>query len=483
MSAPEIQSVSRPSLAGAAAWLPEVALSGAIGAAGGALAAAGGPMGMGREAAVGMAFGVLCAIVLRGRARSPGAGLIWGIGSGFMLWLALPAVGALFHAVGYSSEAMLSQSRARFPELVGCITCLGAPVGVFIGMWGSFRRKGAEALHLKRALFAGGAAGVVAALIFSRWMYSGDFYPLIAGFGGLSTHFRMVVFHFAVACMIGGTFGLLFQADIRNLGSAMGWGMGYSMFCWFLGQFTLFPLLSGGTADWSAERAGGLFGPLVGHILFGLILGVVYATVDATWKRLFVEGDPLNRKREGPGVHFLLSLGWGSAAGFSGGVLTLPLMIQTGALARLAGLDSGLPTFLGICLYLGASTSIGASYGILFRGEAPNVIFGTLWGCLFGLIWWYAGPLTLLPLIRTGECDWRPEAAAALLPLLVGHLVFGAVTANVFLAFERRYNRWLLADPRYAALVGLGSRPVVTPAPALWVFVLGVGVLLPILLS
>jgi hypothetical protein len=51
------------------------------------------------------------------------------------------------------------------------------------------------------------------------------------------------------------------------------------------------------------------------------------------------------------------------------------------------------------------------------------------------------------------------------------------------MAFERHYTRWLLTDPRYAALEGSRARPPDTPAPALCVFVLGLGVLLPILLA
>ncbi len=460
-----------------------IALAAALGAAGGGLAGAIEQASMGHQAAVGAVFGLLFATALQGRATSPGAGLIWGLGAGFMLWMVLPAFATIYRAVGFSPVAMLGEARARFPGLVGCITFMGAPVGLFIGTWGLMGPRATGAFHWGRAIVAGGAAGIFAALIFSRWMYVGDFYPLISGFGTLSTHFRTVLLHFSVACLIGCTFGMLFQADVRNLGSAMGWGMAYSMFWWFMGQLTVLPIAAGRAADWSASRGSELFGSMIGHILYGLILGVVYAGVNAVWSRLFVDADPLNRKRTGPGVRLLLSLGWGATAGFIGGLVAMPLMIQSGVFARAAGLDSGLPTAVGICLHLVVSTLIGATYGILFRGEASNVIFGSLWGLLFGQIWWFAGPLTLLPLLLTGECDWTPGAAAELLPSLVGHLFFGLVTANVFLAFERKHTRWLFTDPRYAALEGRRTRPFATPAPALWVFVLGLGILLPIILS
>jgi hypothetical protein len=98
---------------------------------------------------------------------------------------------------------------------------------------------------------------------------------------------------------------------------------------------------------------------------------------------------------------------------------------------------------------------------------------------LWGSVW----QLPFLPLPATGEIDWRPSAASALLPSLVGHLVFGAVTAVAFVAQQARQNRWLLLDPRHVARERRRTRPSGTPAPALWLLVLGLGVLLPILLG
>ena len=76
-----------------------------------------------------------------------------------------------------------------------------------------------------------------------------------------------------------------------------------------------------------------------------------------------------------------------------------------------------------------------------------------------------------------------PDAVANSLPSLLGHLLYGLSTATVFLALERRRERWERVDPRLAASLERERRPLGTPAPALWFFAVGTGVLLPILLG
>jgi uncharacterized membrane protein YagU involved in acid resistance len=384
---------------------------------------------------------------------------------------------------------MLRDAREHFPELVACLLCLGMPVGVALGLRGVFRgRPGHPEFHQPefrwgRAVVAGGLAGTLGGLIFSRWMYEGDFFPLLAGFGELSSRHAAVIFHFAIALLIGATFGMLFQRDIHSYGSSMGWGLGYAMLWWFLGQLTMLPVLSGKPIDWSADRGSQLFGSLVGHIIYGLILGVIYAGFDRFWVRLFIQSDPLNREREGPGFRFLRSLQWGAAAGLAGGLVSSPIMLTTGILPKVAGLGVAVSIPIGFLLHLLISALVGMSYGLLFRNEGLNLGWGASWGWLFGMIWWYLGPMTLLPLMLTGECDWTVDAASTLLPSLLGHLVYGAVTALVFLLLERRFTRWLLLDSRAAARELRRARPAGTPAPALWLLALGLGVLLPILLG
>ena len=433
---------------------------------------------------LGMTFGLAFGLFFARRATTPGAGLVWGLGSSFLLWLVVP--GGFFNLAvsARNSALMLQDAQGHFSELVGYVLCLGMPVGVGLGIRGAIRTSRLNtSFAWGRAIVAGGFAGTLGGFIFGRWVSSGDYFPLLAGFGELSSRSMTIFMHFAIALLIGVTFGLLFQQDVRGYGSCMGWGLGFGIFWWFFGPLTLLRLASGMPLDWSAEQGSAVFGSLVGHILYGLILGVAYATIDKIWVRLFIQSDPLNREIEGPGLHFLRSLGWGAIAGLIGGLVSMPVMIATGVLPKVAGVDSTLVGFRGVLIHLSVSAAIGMTYGLLFRDETSTPGDAISWGWLFGLIWWYLGPMTLLPLLLTGVCDWSTDAASALLPSLLGHLIYGAATALMFFLFDRRYTRSLLLDPRTSARELRRLRPRESPAPALWLFALSLGVLLPILLG
>lgn len=428
-------------------------------------------------------FGLVFGLFFSKRATSPGAGLIWGLGAASFLWIAVPA--GLLHILSRFGHAgnMFGDAQEHFPELVAYLVCLGMPVGLVMGFRGAHHKVDQPAFSWGRAVVVGGFSGLLGGLIFGRWMSAGDFFPLLAGLGVIHSHDTTVALHFGIAIMIGASFGLLFQRDVRGYGSSMGWGLGYGIFWWFFGPLTALPLLAETGLDWSADQGTTLFGSLVGHILYGLIVGVTYATVDRFWVRLFIQSDPLNREPEGPGLRLFRSLRWGAFAGLVGGLVSSPVLFATGVLSSVAGVDTHLSGLHGFALHMLVSASIGMTYGLLFRHEASSLGLGVMWGWLFGVIWWYVGPMTLLPLLLTGECDWRASAASALLPSLTGHLIFGATTALVFLLCERGYTRALVLDPRVGARELRRIRPVGTPAPALWFFALGLGVLLPILLG
>ncbi len=431
----------------------------------------------------GALYGATFALLGAPRAATPGAGLLWGLGYALLLWLAGPA--GLFPLVNDShAMGMLDSARAHFPELLGYVLCFGSPLGIVLGSW---RARHADPqgtyFSLPRALVVGALAGIVGGWAFGKWMEQINFFLIIAGLVNSTSRGVGVVLHFAIAIVIGMSFGLLFQRDVRGYGSSMGWGMAYGLFWWFLGPLTLLPILQGKPLDWSYMRGSALFGSLVGHVIYGVLLGMVYAALDRLWIGFFIESDPINREVEGPGTTTLRALGWGVLASLAGGLLFSLVMLATGSLPRVAAIVGGSSPVLGFVVHLVISALIGMSYGVLFRHEAPNMGSGIAWGLLYGLVWWFLGPLTLFPILLGSSFTWNAAAAGAALPSLIGHLLYGAATAFVFLLLERRHQDWLLLDPRIAAREARRQRPIGTPAPALWLFVLGLGVLLPIILG
>src|SRR5260370_31912560 len=286
------------------------------------------------------------------------------------------------------------------------------PVGVVLGIRGGLRTKeGQPQFRWGRAVVAGGLAGTIGGLAFSDWEYAGGYLPLLEGLPDFQSQARAVIMHFLVALLIGSIFGILFQRDVRGYGSSMGWGLGFGIFLWFFGPLTVFPIARRQPLDWSAEQGTALFGSLVGYIIYGFILGTIYAFLDRIWVRLFIQSDPFNREPEGLGLHFLRSIEWGALAGLVGGVVSSPVMFATGILPKIAGVDTSFGGLRGLSLHLIISVLIGMTYGLLFRNEAPSFGLGVPWGFLFGMILWYIVPLTLLPLMLTGVFDWSASAA------------------------------------------------------------------------
>ena len=471
----------------------------AVGFGGGALSTVVTSMTLGLgTAALGAVYGAVFALLFGQHATSPGAGLLWGLAYVLLLWLFVPAgILPLFSAMQAQQPAMgmLDSAREHFPELVAYIVCIGLPLGIVLGtlapradgrrMMDNAKRVDPVIARFSwpRAILVGGIAGILGGWAFGKWMEQVNFFPLIANIVNANTRATGVNLHYLFAIIIGSSFGVLFQRDARGHGSSMGWGMAYGLLWWFIGPLTLLPILLGKPIDWTAAHGGDLFGSLVGHVIYGLIVGLIYATLDRLWIGFLQESDPINREVEGMGSRSLQSLVRGAVASLAGGLIFSLVMVSTGALPRVAAIVGGASPVLGFFVHLVISILIGMSFGLLFQNEAPNVGSGLVWGLLYGLVWWFLGALTLFPILLGKPFDWTASAAGAILPSLVGHLFYGAATAAIFLGLERRHAAWLELDPRIAAREAKRRRPLGTPAPALWLFVLGLGMLLPVVLS
>jgi hypothetical protein len=436
----------------------------------------------------GALYGLFFTLLAANRAVSLGSGLLWGLAYAFLLWITFPAGIVPFMMGAAGAMGMLDTARAHFPDLVAYILCYGAPLGLSIGALGGLdprlRTDTPQAVFsFLRALVVGGFAGIIGGGAFGKWMAQVNFFPLVAGLVNSNAMMVGMTLHFFFAVIIGATFGVLFQRDVRGYGSSMGWGAAYGLFWWFLGPLTILPKWQGLSLDWTYGRGRALFGSLVGHIIYGLIVGLIYGALDRLWVGFTKNSDPINRETEGPGSRVLHSVGYGAAASVVGGSLFTVVLLATGSLQEMAHILGGTSLVFGVIVNMIVSAFIGITYGLLFHHEAPDAASAIAWGLVYGLLWWFIGPMTLQPILLSGTFSWTTGTAAALLPSLIGHLVFGAATAATFLILERRRSAWLMLDPRIAAREARRTRQVGTPAPALWLFTLGLGVLLPIILG
>lgn len=429
---------------------------------------------------LGLGYGVLFALLFSKIAVRPGAGLMWGLGYALLLWLAA-VTGPLVLRANFAAPGQFQTNQDSFPYLVCYVLCIGAPLGLLLGAYNSWQA-GAAPFGYGRALVGGSIAGLAGGWAFGRWMTQVNYFPNIAALMGSSSRMAGEWLYYTFAVIIGVSFAVLFQREIRGFGSSLICGAAYGIFWWFLGPLALTPLWLGKRPDWSIDFASSAFGTMIGHLMYGLIVGLLYAAVDRLLVRFFTDSDPIRREPEGPGVRIILAARWGAMAGVAGGLLYALVLRATGSWSEIAAVVGGSSPWLGFAVHLLISVVLGVSYGLLFQREAPNLASGIAWGLCYGLMGWFVGPLTLLPASQ-GAPLWTQAQAREQFPSLVGQLIYGAIAAAAFWILERRHNEWLLLDPRIAAREERLRRPVGTAAPALWLFVLGMGVLLPILLA
>jgi hypothetical protein len=135
-------------------------------------------------------------------------------------------------------------------------------------------------------------AGVVAGVAFGILMHmmtaptpDGGRMPVIAMVGQIVGSPTMAVgwlYHLFNSAVIGAIFGWLFGPRVRGYGSGFAWGTAYGFAWWILGGLILMPVLLGMPAFaplMMSEMQMVAFGSLVGHLIYGLILGGLFVAL------------------------------------------------------------------------------------------------------------------------------------------------------------------------------------------------------------
>lgn len=131
------------------------------------------------------------------------------------------------------------------------------------------------------------------------------------------------------------------------------------------------------------------------------------------------------------------SLKAGIGAGLAGGLIFGMMMGMMGMLpmvGMLIGVDNAM---VGFIVHMGISATIGGIYGLVAARLPQSWWVAVMAGMVNGIIWWVLGALVLMPLMlgmtdmvfTIGQTQWLS---------LMGHIIFGVITALTFIPLSNR---------------------------------------------
>jgi hypothetical protein len=128
----------------------------------------------------------------------------------------------------------------------------------------------------------------------------------------------------------------------------------------------------------------------------------------------------------------------GVLGGVAGGIVFGIMMGVMGMLPMVAGLVGSSSALIGFGVHIVISIIIGIGFGFLFGEWSKTFGSASVWGLVYGAIWWVLGPLTLMPLMMGMGVQFASAFTTPRLMSLVGHLLFGLVAGLVYAWYVRR---------------------------------------------
>jgi uncharacterized membrane protein YagU involved in acid resistance len=127
----------------------------------------------------------------------------------------------------------------------------------------------------------------------------------------------------------------------------------------------------------------------------------------------------------------------GAIAGLGGGLVFAMLMGMMGMLPMVAMLVGSQSAVIGFIVHMVISAVLGAIFGLVAARFLNGWGTAIAAGLVYGVIWWVLGALILMPLmlgmsemvLAIGTDQWFS---------LMGHLIYGAITAILFIPLSKR---------------------------------------------
>ena len=129
---------------------------------------------------------------------------------------------------------------------------------------------------LPTRLVAGIAGGLVGGVMFGILMQMMDMIPMVAMLVGSESLAVGWLVHLFNSALFGAIYAVLFGPWADRIGPGIGLGMVYGVIWWVLGALLIMPAWLGMPVFQFNAMA---WQSLMGHLIYGLLLGVVYALV------------------------------------------------------------------------------------------------------------------------------------------------------------------------------------------------------------
>lgn len=128
----------------------------------------------------------------------------------------------------------------------------------------------------------------------------------------------------------------------------------------------------------------------------------------------------------------------GAIAGLIAGVVVGFILIRMHAMSGIGGLI-GMPNPLaGYIVHLVWNGILGIIFALIFNRISTKFFSCTVWGVVYGIIWWFLCALTLAPLMMGMAVSWNAQAMSQGIPMFVAHLVYGLVLGIVYYWMKTR---------------------------------------------
>ena len=131
--------------------------------------------------------------------------------------------------------------------------------------------------QIKYGIYGGLAGG----LVFGAMMGMMGMLPMVGKLVGQPSAGIGFIVHMVNSAIIGVGFALVLGRLVTSVGSGLRYGLLYGGAWWFLGPLTLMPLLLGMGlgVNWNLTAAANMLPSLIGHLIYGAILGLGYAVL------------------------------------------------------------------------------------------------------------------------------------------------------------------------------------------------------------